>query len=87
MPEDFKTKDWGDALMDLRGKKILLRLMPIELHHKSNGSRENEPSFCIIMAGNRLEHTPCVIGEISLKMLNEGMKELGYNIVKNETGG
>ena len=58
---------------------------PIEMHLKENGSKDDKPSFAIVIElsnGNR------IIGEISLQMLNEGLKDIGYKLLSvEELGG
>mgnify|MGYP006330749343 CR=1 len=55
------------------------QMKPVELHLKEDGSKTNEPSFAIVLT--RTFSRP-VYGEVSLKMLNEALGELGYKITK-----
>ncbi|HDZ15066.1 hypothetical protein LCGC14_0501170 [marine sediment metagenome] len=76
----FIAIDHGTSGIDLRhlGKLNLIIARPIEIHHKSNGDLEDKPSFCIVMASSMIT----VAGEISLKMLNDGLADIGYKIVR-----
>jgi len=77
----FKTFNHGTdpiRLVSEPGKKIA-EGMPTELHLKEDGALNNTPSLAIIIRdieGNR------IVGQISLQMLNDGLNELGYQIVK-----
>lgn len=77
----FKGINHGTGLIDLRHLAVVAVLMPIEIHLKENGTIDEKPSLSIIMKdidGIR------VVGEISLKMLNEGLEDVGYQITKIE---
>lgn len=56
---------------------VVAELRPIQIHCKADGDINNKPSFCIVMSDNT---THCVYGQISLKMLNQGLKDIGYEI-------
>lgn len=75
----FKAFDWGTGEIDLRHHRGIIPLRPIEIHHKADGTLTGEPSFCIVMT-DLISGT--AFGEISLAMLNEGLADLGYEIVK-----
>ena len=83
MAKEFKAVDHGNHPIDLRGLGSVTQLRPIELHHNSNGSLKNEPTFAIVMGVPGVD-APKVIGQLSLEMWNETLKELGYSIVKNK---
>lgn len=53
-------------------------LLPVEIHLKENGDLEDNPSVAIVMKGTDIS----VFGQLSLKMWNEGLKDIGYKIVK-----
>ena len=76
--KDFKTIDHGTDKMDMRGLGYAVQVRPTELHHKSDGAKDDSPSFAIVMQGRNMAP---VVGQISLKMLNEAMEELGYSII------
>lgn len=54
---------------------------PIEIHLKENGSITDEPSIAIVM--QRPEGF-AVVGQLSIKMWNEGLADIGYEIVKKK---
>jgi len=80
MRKDFKGVNHGTGRIIINRDKEVFVLKPTEIHLKENGSLKNEPSFAIV-----LENPPfkfkCV-GEISLEMLNEGLADVGYEIIK-----
>lgn len=80
--DHFIGKDVGTGKFDIRhlGPKVL-ELRPVEIHHKEDGSKTNEPTFLIIMQGTRFIPAS-VYGQISLKMLNDGPSQIGYKISK-----
>lgn len=51
-----------------------------EMHVKENGDIEHKPSFAIIMTNGRIE----VCGQISLRMFNDGLSDIGYKLIKHE---
>lgn len=73
----FKAYNHGKGRIDLRdlGKINLMR--PTEIHLKEDGDVEDNPSFAIVMED--LVSLP-VVGELSLKMLNEALQEIGYEL-------
>ena len=52
--------------------------LPTEIHLKENGDTEDNPSVAIVMKASDIS----VVGQLSLKMWNEGLKDIGYKIVK-----
>ena len=54
-------------------------MKPIEIHLKEDGSVKDEPSFAIVMKN---VFGAVVYGQISLEMLNEGLADIGYKIIK-----
>lgn len=52
--------------------------LPIEIHLKEDGSFDNKPSFAIVI---ELPFS-FALGQISLEMFNEGLKDIGYQITK-----
>lgn len=62
-------------------KHLAISMMrPTEIHLKEDGSKTNEPSFAIVL---ERAYSPTVIGEISLEMLNDGLADIGYKIIKS----
>ena len=80
----FVGIDHGTGRIDLTHlKNNLSVLRPVEIHHKSDGSIKNGLSFCIVMMEWPVLGMPRhVSGEISLEMLNNGLNDIGYTIIK-----
>ena len=78
----FVAVDHGKDQIDLTHLHIKAVLMPIEIHFKDDGDINDEPSMVIVMVNpmNR-----CICGEISLRMFNEAVAEVGYKLVKDDT--
>jgi hypothetical protein len=77
--KSFKAFDWGTGKFDLRSHKEPMRMMlPIEIHATTNGSIKDEPAFIIIMT----DRVVSVYGAISLEMLNDGLADIGYKVIK-----
>lgn len=75
----LKAFNHGKGQIDLQHLgPSALELRPSEIHLKENGSTSNEPSFAIVLEGGPLK----VYGQVSLKMLNEALGELGYTIIQ-----
>lgn len=81
MEKSFQSFDHGKGKIDLTHHQSIITMRPVEIHHKADGSRKDEPSFCIVMAS---PFSPTVAGEISLEMLNVGLSEIGYEIVRKQ---
>ena len=54
-------------------------MLPTEIHLKEDGAIGDTPSVAIVMDDFS---NPVVFGQLSLKMWNEGLKDIGYKIVK-----
>lgn len=54
---------------------------PISVHLKEDGAVDDKPSLCLIIELNS-EPVSYIMGEISLAMLNSGLNDIGYGIVK-----
>lgn len=80
MAQFIKVVDWGEKQIDLRPIAFnSMEAMPVELHHKTNGSVDGKPSFVMVM------QTPSkynIFGQFSLETLKECLDELGYKIEK-----
>ncbi len=81
MEKPFKGFNHGKNKIDLRNHKGLCEMRPIEVHCIENGDLNNEPSFAIVMIH---PFTNPVAGQISLKMWNDGLSDIGYEIVKKK---
>lgn len=75
----FEGKDHGTDRMDFRHIGPAIEMMPVEIHVKQDGDLEGNPSFAIVLRG---EPKISVIGQISLRMLNDGLSDIGYKISK-----
>lgn len=73
---EMKTKNCGTNSLMFHDSVIEMR--PTELHMKEDGSIDDKPSFCFVAELRMSPHR--VIMQVSLRMLNEAMNELGYEI-------
>lgn len=80
MEKPFKGINHGTGQIDLTHHKEIEEFSPVEIHLKEDGSLKNEPSFAIVLTSpySRTQ----VFGQISLEMLNEGLDDVGYEIIK-----
>lgn len=67
----------GTGPIKLVGPSTELR--PTEIHLKEDGAVGDKPSVAIVMRDIFGEF---VMGQLSLEMWNEGLKDIGYKIVK-----
>ena len=68
---DIITWDQGEQI-DLRGYGTIKRLMPVELHIKPDGEKDDKPSYAYVLIdgiGNKY------YAEISNRMLTTGLKK------------
>lgn len=77
--KSFKAFDHKTGKIDLTHHSSVLNMLPIEIHHKEDGTYDDKPSFAIVLARSNY---PTIVGEISLKMLNDALKDIGYQIKK-----
>lgn len=79
-PKDLIAVDHGKHKIDLSHltAKYIIDMLPTEIHHKEDGDLNDNPSFCFVLERKRID--TAIIGQISLKMLNDGLKEIGYKI-------
>ena len=64
-----------------RNRVIIEEMQPVEVHVRENGTLDDKPSFCFVMKPPL--HIPFhVQAQISLRMLNDGLREAGYKIEK-----
>ena len=83
----FKGFNHGKNQIVIEGPpgKTMHFLKPVQIHLKENGSLKNEPSFAIVMDS---KDYGMALGEISLEMFNDGLRDVGYKIIKiNEAQG
>jgi hypothetical protein len=78
--KDFIGINWGTKDIDFRNKPTSMEMMPIEVHLKEDGTKDNGPSLCIVMSLKALDLQ--TYGQISVEMFNEGLKDIGYKLVK-----
>ena len=61
------------------GFKSPIQFMPVEIHLIPNGDRDNKPSIALLSTRN---DNNTYVNQMSLKMLNEALKDVGYEIVE-----
>jgi len=83
MEKDFKAFNHGKKKIDLSEYHPIL-MRPIEIHLKEDGSITNEPTLTIVMIHPSMDYF-VIAGEVSLKMFNDGIKDIGYELKKIET--
>ena len=76
----FNGFNHGTDNVDLRHYKNITIMKPIEIHLKEDGSITDEPSLVVVLE-NSIQNN-YVAGEISLEMLNNGLSDIGYKLVK-----
>jgi len=82
--DDFMGFDHGEKpidLTELAQRFITTEMRPVQLHHKSNGAKDDKPSFTIVMI------TPdrfrlCAYGQVSFDMLFKALDNVGYTLTK-----
>jgi hypothetical protein len=57
----------------------IAEMRPIEIHLKENATYDDKPGFTIVMADR---YGRVGYGQVSLKMLNEALKDIGYEMKK-----
>ncbi len=88
MPNDFIGINHGKKQMRFASDdKIVyapVDLRPIEIHLKEDGAIDDGPSFCMVLSdmGRIKDYERRMLAQISLKMFNEGLTDIGYQIIK-----
>jgi len=81
----FKAFDHGVGQVDLTHiESKLMELRPMEIHHKENGTLTGGPTFTLVLGVPNMPQIPKVFGQISVEMLNDALKDIGYEIIKKE---
>lgn len=80
MKKDFQGFNHGKGPIDLRHIGHAYQLMPVEIHLKEDGDLNDQPSLAIVLKNPDVDVT--IIGQISVAMLNEGLADIGYKLVK-----
>lgn len=81
-PHELKVVDWGNAQIEMETIPIPSHL--IAIHHKEDGSVDNEPSFCFVSyCSPMMRRAFNVFHEVTLKTLNHNLKKIGYRIVRD----
>jgi len=75
--KDFNAFDHGTGPIKIGHKVHFMR--PMEIHLKHDGAKDEGPSLAIIMTD--FMNVP-VMGEITVAMFNEGLADIGYELVK-----
>lgn len=63
------------------GNKPFLEMLPTQLHHKSNGSKDDKDSFLLVLEAPGV-HEMRIVGQFSLKMFNDALGTIGFKIEK-----
>lgn len=81
MDEPFRGINHGTEKIDLThlGRPVR-ELRPTEVHLKENGALGEKPSLCFVLDDGLIP----VVGQISVSMLNKGLADIGYKLVKAE---
>lgn len=74
--KDIITKNFGIDPIAIEGPAFELR--PTEFYLKEDGAKDNKPSLCIVLSSELSAHK--IYGQISVKMLNRALNELGYEL-------
>lgn len=75
----FQAFDHGNDAIDLTKHRGLIQMLPVEIHHNANGSLLDGPVFAIVLTAPNLRP---VVGQISLDMLNEALKDIQYQVIR-----
>ena len=67
-------------IIGVNDKKVT-NVIPVEVHLIPNGTLTDQPALAFLSV-DRDQY--CYIGQISVKMLNEGLQEIGYKLIKDE---
>lgn len=79
--ETFTGIDCGKGKVDFRQAPVPhYEMRPVEIYHKIDGSIDYAPTFTIVMF-NPIQNFS-VFGQVTLNMLNEGLEQIGYRLVK-----
>ena len=68
-------------LASLARNKNLVQAIPTSIHLKENGAKDGGPSVAIVMESRG----GTAFGQLSLEMWNEGLKDIGYKIVRDDS--
>ncbi len=77
----FKGFNHGKGLIDpttFLAHTNVVQALPTSIHLKEDGAKDGGPSVAIVMESRG----GAAFGQLSLKMWNEGLKDIGYKIVK-----
>ena len=77
--KDFTGFNLGTDPLIVQNQNVV-QLKPTQIYLHEQGSITNEPSFSILMTHPTADIG--AIGQLSLEMWNEGLKDVGYKIVK-----
>lgn len=79
MAKDFIGINHGKKVIEIGSEFRIVQLKPTEIHLREDGDIDNNPSVAIVMEN---AFGPIAFGQLSLKMWNEGLADVGYEIVK-----
>ena len=83
MPEEKKNKPFNGYNHGVGPIPIMqgaAQLRPVQIHLKEDGAIDDKPSLAIVMIGN--DGHSVAFGQISVEMMNEGLADIGYKLVK-----
>jgi hypothetical protein len=81
--KEFRGINHGKGQIDLQHLGVnQVQLRPTEIHLKENGDLDDNPSVAIVLSEPSIKFA--VVGQLSLKMWNEGLADIGYEIRKKE---
>lgn len=82
MEKEFKAFNHGNSPIDLTHYRGIVNVLPIEFHLKEDGSLTNGPSFAIVMVCPSNPIFPFAVSQLTIKMFNEALAEIGYELIK-----
>lgn len=77
--KEFTARTVGKEVVKLIKYPGCYEMRPVEIILKEDGSLKDEPVFVIVMTHPVRDP---VAGQISLEMLNEGLADIGYKLIK-----
>lgn len=81
-PDPFTGHSWDDQIIfDRRMYGDIQVTAPVEVHYLPHGAINNGPSVAFVSVDL---NDNFYLGQISVEMLNRGLKDIGYKVVKIE---
>lgn len=76
--KEFRGINHGREKIGISVGPQFVEMKPTVIHLKEDGTLTDEPSLCIEMERGSAK----AFGQISLKMFNDGLEDIGYKLVK-----